>query len=919
MDPAFHNPSSASGKTAAHLPTLSAGSAPFQRPNLVLDAIAAFQQVHPGSKSLDQVISNFQHIHQRFIQSGRGEDFQRISLEGAARSDNPLLRSQVAAMLSDALLDTLVGDERQKTLDSMYVAARKGLDQQLQMLHEDLRVLRGEHLLSRVRCFLRQFCSAESGVSDQLAHRLIESGGVLGDQDKERMLSALMAHILKREPIVRQNSVVFLIADLMSGEIIPRSEAISEIESFCQSAPRFFLRAIAREQSASVTLPPDDYRSQDTWANQLMSDLGHAALWYVLEKRMPMYVAERFVEVIAGLGRQGKLDDMTALWGHFARHSLCYTEPDHDRLPEPIGRPAFLGALKENGESQKRFGSTNRNPGFELLAHVPEDPVVWRYFGQRIEALARIHSPRERDDRLVKYLNSFREACAAQSFYKLEERFFREVNLDGVNSPQSREFYKEQYGVDNAPGMPGTEEPERALAETARAFRLIAAARYELNVRKGYASSFDGAPWLLRQMAEALKGETQLFRVADPNAYPGPGIRLSGLKLKNAFDFSTPQATRTYFKHCPWLGSYLRGGRDVEFYLFRGFSLITRSLEAGGRPMPDYWRDRASFEGEAYSAIIFNDHFHNDRLPEARMWLVPEHVLHRKLAFAIEDRVDVNRLDLTPEGIAEECAASGRIIFDVGSSCVRWGSFANAWPFGEGESHEFERSAHWQESPWQSPRHVHRALAQEEYYRTLTPAVAEVLRKALDEHDGLKDKVNFFLDLHSSFLSMEEAWAKDYVNSEESPATLEDSATDSKEQKASADGSNSDDRNSRAPEQLDMQVRRSRTRMLEHFLTIRNQMVRSGKDLEPRDFPILELQYTRLFARQAGTVFITGSDMALRFPNSGQPKQYLFPSLKRIGGILRHEVGMTEQLEFAWVKHFVEEFALNNCPRIIVP
>ena len=413
-------------------------------------------------------------------------------------------------------------------------------------------------------------------------------------------------------------------------------------------------------------------------------------------------------------------------------------------------------------------------------------------------------------------------------------------------------------------------------------------------------------------MAEELKGESSRYRYGNIEAYPGTGLRLWDLDIRNALDLSTAESRRRHLKASPWIGASLRAGSEVEYHLTRGFKAIARTMNASLGPMSRVWSEKGSYKGEPYSALIFNDHFHNDRLPEVRMWLVPERVLHRKLVWAIENNVDINKLDLTPEGLADEADALNLTIFNVGTSCVRWGSFGNAWPHATGPAHDWERYNEWSYSRWQSPWHIHRAMVNERYSESLTEEVGRAMVAARVEHDKLKHIVNFFLDLHSSFLTMEEAWAKGYANAEEPPAREE---SPPEQDMDGGGGPTGDEIGEQNP--FDFVARRPRIRMLQHFLDLRNQIVASRADVTVKDIPSLELQYTRLFARQANTPFISGPEMMLVFPGGKQVS--LLPGKFHAGTLVTKVVEIDERMEALWDEHIVSRFAPNNCPRIILP
>lgn len=205
-------------------------------------------------------------------------------------------------------------------------------------------------------------------------------------------------------------------------------------------------------------------------------------------------------------------------------------------------------------------------------------------------------------------------------------------------------------------------------------------------------------------------------------------------------------------------------------------------------------------------------------------------------------------------------------------------------------------------------------MAGQRYSEKMTRDVAAVMTAARVEHDKLHRMTNFFLDLHSSFLTMEEAWAKGYANAGEEPARPEPQppSSDSSPESFGA-GANPD----RGDAPFDLEARRPRTRMLEHFLQLRNQIVESRRSVSAKDLPSLELQYTRLFARQDSTPYISGADMLMVFPDGKQVA--LLGGKPKPGEVVTKSVEMDERMEALWDEYMVSLFAPNNCPRIILP
>ena len=747
--------------------------------------------------------------------------------------------------------------------------------------------------------------------------RGLEGSGVYNRLEVALGVSELLtfARVSTREETFREQIAFACVKEIFGSPLQVSDQAVHQMHVYIKNAPAFIDRIVAFERAQVRKVEKCDLSATDIRFVYRADEVAIANLKLLIENNMPAAEAMKITEILIAIKKQSMRDEVIDLWKWFAHSSMCSSLSDENRLPEPVGRAALLGAVKETERPTRRFDLQGPLVVHQLPVLLPSNPAHWSYFGQRLTALAAIKDQDTRDLRIGAYVVSFREFVASRPFFAKEEEFFRQVNLQGVPSAAMTQFYRDVYGVDNGPGPEGSEVAAQALRETERAFRIMAAARYGLNIRKGYTRTIrETGKWLLEHMAEELKGESSRYRYGNIDAYPGPGLRLWDLDIRNALDLSTSESRRRHLKASPWIAASLRAGNDAEYHFTRGFKAIARTMNAALRPPSRIWSEKGSYNGEPYSALIFNDHFHNDVLPEVRMWLVPERVLHRKLVWAIENNVDINRLDLTPEGLAEEADALNLTIFNVGTSCVRWGSFANAWPHGTGPAHDWERDSEWTYSHWQSPWHIHRALVSNRYSEHLTKKVGLAMVAARVEHDKIKHLVNFFLDLHSSFLTMEESWAKGYANAEEAPAREE---APSEQDMDGGGGPSEDGAEKEADGQFDFVARRPRTRLLEHFLDLRNQIVTSRSDVTIKDIPSLEVQYTRLFARQAETPYISGTDMMLVFPDG--KKVSLLPGKAKAGTLVTRVVEMDERMEALWDDHIVSRFAPNNCPRIILP
>lgn len=728
----------------------------------------------------------------------------------------------------------------------------------------------------------------------------------------------VVPRISSRDESLREQIAFSCLKDIFASPLMPGPSALPELEVFLKNAPSFIDGIVAFERARQQLPACRDLGAHEIRFIYRADEVVVSNLRLLIENAMPADVCAKITEAFIRIEKQSLRDEVIDMWKWFAHSSMCSSLVDENRLPDPIGRPALIAAIKNHNTPMRRYEVSGPQVVHQFPVSLPESRHPWRYFAQRLTSLGAIKDSGVRDMRIGAYVVSFREYFAAQPFFNKEESFFREINLLGKGSKEARVFYSEKYGIDSPPGPEGSPTVEKPLRETAQAFRLMAAARFGLNIRKGYARSLtDSNKWLLEHMAEELKGESARYRYRDIDAYPGSGGRLWGLDPRNAIDLSTREARQRWLKICPWLGASLRVGGEVEYHFTRGFKAIARTLDAAARPMSKEWMAKGAYDDEPYAALIFNDHFHNDLLPETRMWLVPERVFHRKIMWAIENGVDINALDLTPEGLAEEADALQLPIFNIGTSCCRWASFANAWGYGRGPAFRWENNSDWAYSRWQSPWHLHRGLAGERYSETLTVPVGEAMVAARVEHDKINHMVKFFLDLHSSFLSMEEAWAKGYANADEVPAREESPAPRQSDGKAPpVEGVMQD-----TSEAFDFAPRRLRNRMLDHFLDLRNQLLESGAHRGVRSSRTLdiraELQYTRLFVRQEGTPYISGADMMVVFPDGKQIS--LIGGRHQPGELVTQRVERTERMEALWDQHIVSHFAPNNCPRIIYP
>jgi hypothetical protein len=164
---------------------------------------------------------------------------------------------------------------------------------------------------------------------------------------------------------------------------------------------------------------------------------------------------------------------------------------------------------------------------------------------------------------------------------------------------------------------------------------------------------------------------------------------------------------------------------------------------------------------------------------------------------------------------------------------------------------------------------------------------------------------------------MEESWAKGYSFESEGPARLESQGSVEQGEPGEAESTEDSSLNEDGLDELERGASRPRTRMLEYFIEMRNRLIESGQKLYYSDFPNLELQYTRLFARQGGTPYISGADMMMYFPDG--TKKSLISGARPRSAIYPNAIKLDEHMEAMWDQHIASRFVPNNCPRIVYP
>lgn len=713
-------------------------------------------------------------------------------------------------------------------------------------------------------------------------------------------------------------------------------EAVVQLEAFCRLAPSLIDEVVSKlqelENSPTTLWNPNSLPSDALFHFLDLSGFVSAVTTSILEHEMPEEVATELIQRVVAIPqtnlRRGLMEKV-----HLLLESGCVRLLSGDlRLPYPLGRPAAIGAIKTLGSKDYHaIGGPEQIHEFSGVVP-PSKKAEWLYIGQRLRSISAGHDSAARGKELYCYLTQVVEMCVARPFFEQTEEYFNQLTLGRQPGPLFSLFFREDYGVDNPPAPEGSVPFSIARTETLQTLRSSAFIRDSINLRKGYAR---GKRWIFEEIAEEAGARVQRFRVGDIDKYPGPGCRISGLDVRRALDLESKQARDYYKACCPWLRHGIGALHHADIFHMRGFIAISPTFEPAVDLPARTWR-RGSIFGKPYVFVWFNDHFHNLHGPEIRTWLVPASVFHRKCVLAVEhpEKIDINLLDLTPEGFLKEAERQQLPILSVSTASVLWGGLANAWPQGQGPAHSWETPTHrWRTTRWQDPFHIHRALFDGGYTKVETPDMRRLFNVAAEEHRRIQAVMRFGHDLYASFLTIEEQVAKGFLRRGAPPPRLRFLGPDksplpnpfSSDAMGETAGATSDREGSGpAPESpLDDAISPGeasytlpRTFLLERFLERRNDLLQKGAEPPPDSFPRLVLDHTRIFRQQRDTPFITGHDLMLHIPGKES-----IPLVRgaREGVVFNRRVSMDEQMEALYDRHIVPHFRTNNCPRIVLP
>jgi hypothetical protein len=754
------------------------------------------------------------------------------------------------------------------------------------------------------------------------------------DGAHQRLQAALVLSTLFRQPIADTEgalTVEELTNSLFTVVIHSRKEitkdALVELKEFCRNAPSFVTQTIA-------TLYDHEFlssQSERPYLQPFMHALDTAGFLTgvatcIVEHQLSAEVASTLTTAVASIPQHLLRHAMMEKLQLLCKNGVVRVKSGDKRLPYPLGRPAAIAAIKTLGsQGYHEIGGPSKVHEFDTITP-PATKAEWNYIGQRLQNLMRLHNPTTAGEETYRFLTQTIEMCVARPLFDANEALFNQITRGQKADYHHSLFFKHDYGADNPPAADSTPAYHISRQESLNTLRSSAFIRDSINLRKGYTR---GRKWLLEEIFEHAGGQVERFRVADIEKYPGPGCRISGLRVSAALDWSTQDSRRYYKKACPWLRKGLGSLPIAEFFHMRGFIAISPRLELiNGEPIAG-WKG-GSIRGTPYVFVWFNDHFHNLHGPEIRTWLIPATVFKQKFAPAkgLSEYNDLNDLDITPEGFLMEATQQKLPIFSVSTSSVLWGGLANAAPQGYGPASSWEVISSWNTSKWQDPFHIHRALVGNQYHRTEDDVTRRIFNIAQAEHRLIQAKMRFGHDLYASFLTIEEQVAKGFLTRGKPPPLLRfpKSGSNQPEQSGlkdnganegvaeSAGFSSEDSHNGLSSESLAYTA--PRTFLLERFLEQRNALVRRGTPRPSGAFPQLQIDYTRLFRKQPGTPYITGHDMMLNLPDGK-----VIPLVRDAvpGQVMNRPVFLDEGMEFLYHHHVVSQFRTNNCPRIVLP
>lgn len=216
-----------------------------------------------------------------------------------------------------------------------------------------------------------------------------------------------MSRVSVREESFREELAFGCLRELFGLPLHPTESAARQMEEFLKNAPGFIDRVIEFERSRSQ-LPENSALSPfDIRYSYRADELALANLKLVIENEMPASVATKVTECLVLIHKQSLRDEVIDMWKWFANSSMCSTMTDENRLPDPLGRPALLGALKLRAQEHRRFDMQAPTAVHQLPVTLPANPAHWEYFAQRLSYLRAIKDTDSRDLRMGAYVAPF--------------------------------------------------------------------------------------------------------------------------------------------------------------------------------------------------------------------------------------------------------------------------------------------------------------------------------------------------------------------------------------------------------------------------------------------------------------------------------------------------------------------------------
>ncbi len=269
---------------------------------------------------------------------------------------------------------------------------------------------------------------------------------------------------------------------------------------------------------------------------------------------------------------------------------------------------------------------------------------------------------------------------------------------------------------------------------------------------------------LLAGFGKDLADFTGLINAGNSNDFPGRGFFISGLNSEKIFveDLNAKEKgldpIKKYKEAFPQAKDEFEDLSLTDFIFTRGFIAI--SCKNG---------DKYNLDGNSYSYIVFNDHYHNYSGNSA--FLIPTKILYEKLKGTIipldtanvKSLKDINQVGFTPQELFQAASRIQANVLNLGWGSNIGGSLSNAYPPDSSPFHEWERPLAKKNHTEDAYGHIHKSHIAGEYLGSMTPhmdKLLEPLRKAHAQVYTITNRYQNLLDLFRYSLSL---WHKGFT------------------------------------------------------------------------------------------------------------------------------------------------------------